>query len=154
MNQLQKSTRLYFKSYLKIIRNSVGSKIFRNFYVHTDEKGDFDALDNGNYSCAFFVSAILVIFNKIGGIHGTVEATIKDLFESGWIEVDKPQPGDILAWEALFLPGGLREHIGFSLGNSRAISTSAKKKTPIEHDEHYGKINRKLLHILRMPNWD
>jgi hypothetical protein len=154
MDQPQKTIRLNFKSYMQLINNSVGAHLFRNFYVKTDEKGEFDALDNGNYSCAFFVSSILVIFKKLCSFHGTVEATVKDLNESGWIEVSEPQPGDILVWEAILLPNGLREHIGFSLGNSRAISTTIKKKTPVEHDEHYGKTNRKITHIYRMPNWE
>ena len=154
MAQPQKPLRLYLKSYLQVVRNSVGSNLFRNLYVHTDEKGDFDALDDGYNSCAFFVSAILVLFKKLKGIHGTVGSTVKDLIESGWVEADKPQQGDILVWEAQQFDDGLKEHIGFSLGNKRAISVSWLKKTPVEHDEHFGEDNRKITHIFRMPNWD
>jgi hypothetical protein len=150
----QKPTRLYFKSYLQLIRNSIGSNLFRNFYVHTDEQGDFDALDDGNNSCAFFVSSILVLCKKLGGIHGTVENTVKDLQESGWLTVVEPHPGDVLVWEARKFDDGLRSHIGFSLGNGRAVSTSRRQKAPLEHDEYFGEENRKIVQILRMEKWD
>jgi hypothetical protein len=39
--------------------------MFRNFYVRTDSGGEFDALDDGYNSCAFYVSSILAIFNKL-----------------------------------------------------------------------------------------
>jgi hypothetical protein len=154
MTHSQKPTRLYFKSFMQMIRNSVGARSFRTFYVHTDEQGDFDALDDGSNSCAFFVSSILVLFKKLSGVHGTVASTIKDLGESGWVSVDAPQPGDVLVWEARQFDDGLREHIGFSLGDGRAISTSWTEKTPVEHDEHFGEDNRKILHIFRMEHWD
>ncbi len=154
MTQSQKPVRRYFKTYMQVIHNSIGSNLFRNFYVHTGESGDFDALDDGNNSCAFFVSAILVLFKQLEGIHGTVEGTVNDLLVSGWVEVDKPQEGDVLVWEARQFDDGLKEHIGFSLGSDRAISTSWAKKTPIEHDLNFGESNRKLTRIFRMPDWD
>jgi hypothetical protein len=137
-----------------MIRNSVGSHLFRNFQVNTEEKGNFDALDDGYNSCAFFVSSILVIFKKLRGIHGTVEATINDLRESGWVEANNPHPGDVLVWEARKFDDGLKKHIGFSLGNGKAISNSWIKKMPVEHDDHFGKDNRKIIQIFRMKDWD
>lgn len=149
-----KPKRLYFKSYIQVIHNSVGSNMFRNFYVKSLEKGEFDSLDDGENSCAFFVSSILVIFKKLKGIHGTVESTIKDLVDSGWVEVDKPKSGDVLVWEAQQFDDGPKEHIGFSVGDGKAISVSWKKKTPIEHDEHFGATNRGIIHIYRCTSWD
>jgi hypothetical protein len=154
MSEPQKPSRLYFKSYMQVIRNSIGTNLFRNLYVHTDEKGDFDALGDGDNSCAFFVSAILVIFKKLHGIHGTVESTIKDLRESGWVAVEKPEQGDVVVWEAQQFKDGLRKHIGFSLGNGRSVSTSWSKKTPIEHDEHFGEDNRAIAHVFRLKTWE
>lgn len=149
-----KPIRLGFKSYLKIIRNSVGSNLFRNLYVHTDDKGDFDALDDGNNSCAFFVSAILVLFKKVHDIHGTIESTVKDLQESGWVEVKKPQPGDVIVWEKRQFKDGIYEHVGFSIGNGRAISTSLVQKTPVEHDQNFESEKRRIIQIFRYPKWD
>ena len=149
-----KPKRLYFKTYLQVISNSVGSNLFRNFYVTTAYRGEFDALGDGYNSCAFYVSAILVIFKKLEGVHGTVDSTVKDLRQSGWLEVDKPKAGDVLVWDAIKFNDGLKEHIGFSIGNSKAISSSATKKVPIVHDEHFGNAKRDIVSIFRMPNWD
>jgi hypothetical protein len=150
----EKPKRLYFKSYLRVIRNSVGSNMFRNFYVTTPERGEFDAFDDGENSCAFFVSAILVIFQKLSGFHGIVRSTVQDLKTSGWQEVEKPEPGDVLVWEARQFDDGLKEHIGFYIGEGRAVSTSWTKRTPIEHDLYFGEDNRKITIVLRMENWD
>jgi hypothetical protein len=149
-----KPKRLYFKTYLKAINNSVGSNLFRNFYVSLTEKGEFDALGDGENSCAFFVSSVLVIFKKLKGIHGTVESTIKDLVESGWIEANQPVGGDILVWEALQYDDGFKKHIGFSIGDGKAISTSREEKTPVEHDQHFEDAKRTITHIYRMTSWD
>lgn len=151
---MSKPKRLYFKTYLRVIHNSVDSNLFRNFYVSSPEKGEFDALNDGENSCAFFVSSILVVFKKLNDIHGTVESAVKDLVDSGWIEVDKPKAGDVLVWEAVQFDDGLKKHIGFSVGNGKAISASWNKKTPLEHDEHFGETNRGINHIYRCTSWN
>jgi hypothetical protein len=152
--QPDKSTRLYFKSYLRLIHNAVDSHMFRNFYVETPEQGVFDALDDGSNSCAFFVSSVLILFKKLeGGIHGTVASTIRDLELSGWQLVDAPQAGDVLVWEAKQFDDGLKQHIGFSIGDGKAISTSASTRTPVRHDQNFGKANRKITHIYRILTW-
>ena len=152
MENTNKPKRLYFKSYVQLIHNSIGSNLFRNFYVETPEKGIFDALDDGYNSCAFYVSTILVIFKKISGIHGTIDSTIKDLQESGWIKVNEPKEGDVIVWETKQFDDGLKEHIGFSIGNNKAVSVSWTKRTPIEHSDTFdGK--RKIASIFRLTIW-
>jgi hypothetical protein len=145
--------RLYFKSYLKVIHNSVGSNLFRNFYVKTPEQGEFDAFGDGYNSCAFFVSSILVIFKKLSDFHGTVDNTIEDLKKTGWQEVNEPEPGDVLVWEPMKFPEGMVSHIGFYVGDGKAVSTSIKTKTPIEHDQNFGEQQRKITQIFR-TTWD
>ena len=149
----EKPKRLYFKSYLQIIRNSVGSKMFRNFYVETTERGEFDALADGVFSCAFYVSSILVLFNKMGSVHATVQSTVADLQESGWQEVAEPRAGDVLVWEAIEFDDGPNEHIGFCIGNGCAISTSLAKRTPVEHSQDFDG-QRKIEQIYRMGDWE
>lgn len=136
-----------------MVHNAVGSNLFRNFYVTSADKGEFDSLDDGENSCAFFVSSILVIFKKLKNVHGTVESAIKDLEDSGWTEVEQPKAGDVLVWEALQFDDGLKQHIGFSIGDGKAVSTSWVDKTPVEHDERFGETKRKIIHIYRMTNW-
>ena len=150
--QTDKPERLYAKSFIQLIHNSVGSNLFRNFYVKTPERGEFDALDDGYNACAFYVSAVLVIFKKISGIHGTIDSTIKDLQESGWIRVNEPKEGDVIVWEAKQFDDVLKEHIGFSIGNDRAISVSWTSKTPMEHSDTFnGK--REIVNIFRQTDW-
>jgi len=152
----EKPERLYFETYLQVVRNSVGSNIFRNFYVRTNSRGEFDALDDGYNSCAFYVSAVLVIFRKLDGMHGTVASTKKDLLDSGWQEItdlNDLQPGDVLVWEPMQFDDGLKEHIGFYMGDGKAVSTSWTTKTPVEHDKNFGAANRKITQVFRMSDW-
>ena len=146
--------RLNFKSYLRVIRNSVGSNMFRNLYVHTDKAGEFDALDDGSNSCAFYVSSILLIFGKVSGLHGTIGRTLEDMEESGWVITKKPKLGDVVLWEAQEFEDGRHEHMGFYIGKGRAISTSSKQKIPAEHDQNFGKEKRIISKIYRMKDWD
>ncbi len=154
MSDPPKPTKLFFQSYLQMVRNSVGSNLFRNFYVKEPQKGEFDALDDGVNSCAFYVSAVLVIFKKLSATHGTVKSTVEDLQKSGWQVVKKAEPGDVLVWEGKQFPDGWHEHIGFYIGEGKAISTSLEKKVPIEHDKNFGDERRRIIEIWRMPNWD
>ena len=151
MDQI-KPERLYLDTYIQLLHNSIGSNLFRNFYVSTPDQGKFDALDDGHNSCAFFVSSVLVIFKKLSGIHGTVENTISDLIESGWIEVQEQKEGDVILWEAQEFDDGKKAHIGFSIGNNLAISISATKKTPVMHSDTF-EGTRAINSILRQTNW-
>lgn len=150
----EKPKRLYFKSYLQVIRNSVGSKMFRNFYVQTSKKGEFDAFADGENSCAFFVSAILVIFKKLDDIHGTVQSLVEDLKKSGWQEVDQPRPGDVIVWRPINFAEGPVKHVGFAISGDQAISTSWKERSVVKHDIHFGDANRQIEQIFRMQDWD
>ena len=53
-----------FTSYLKTIENSVNSNIFRNLYYKIGRK-TIDVLDDGDLSCANYVTTILYIFGLI-----------------------------------------------------------------------------------------
>jgi hypothetical protein len=153
-NNRDKPKRLYFKTYLQMIHNSAGTSMFRNWYVKTSEHGEFDAMKDGENSCAFYVSGLLKIFDKVSSIHGTVESTIKDLEKSGWQKVDTPQPGDILVWEKQKFVDIWQAHIGFYIGDNKAVSTSWTKKIVIEHDQNFGEQNRKIEQVLRFGKWE
>ena len=57
----QKVIPILFDTYIVVIKNSVGSNIFRNSYAKVNGKKK-DILKNGKVSCAFFVSSILALF--------------------------------------------------------------------------------------------
>lgn len=122
---------------MSLIQNSVGSNLFRNFYCLVDQQKK-DILRNGELSCAFFVSSILVLNKLIFQGHCTVNSTIKDLISFGWIEITQPKVGCILVWEPITFPDGeIHSHIGFYVGNNQAISNSPLHKSPIKHDWLY-----------------
>jgi len=143
-----KPRRLIKKTFLKLIRNSVGTRMFRNFYL--GQQGEiFDATKNGELSCAFYVSSLLVIFQLIKNVHGTVEDTRKDLEASGWTEVNQPALGSVIIWGPA-KDQGLNEHIGFYIGRGKAISNSSTKKKIVEHDLTYDN-TRKIIAIYSNP---
>lgn len=145
---------LKYESYLKMIKNAVGTKMFKNLYLKKDGK-EIDATKNGNLSCAFFVSNVLLIWGLIKKGHANVPSTIEDMLDNGWekISKDKIKSGDVIVWEKQITPNG-RPHLhnGFYVGNKKAISNNYKKKTPIIHSWNYnGK--RKIIAVYHYPKF-
>lgn len=138
------------ETYLVAIKNSVGTKIFRNLFARVGRKTK-DITENGNLSCAFYVSSILYLFKLIKEIHATVNGTVRDLKESGWVEIKKPKNGCVLVWEEKkFKNGNSHKHIGFYIGNQIAISNNSKLGYPTVHRwTTYD--NRKIETILGTP---
>lgn len=149
----EKPLRQYFHTYVQLIRNSSDSKMFRNFYVYIPGSGEFDAMSDGDSSCAFFVSSVLALFKKIDSMHGTVQNTLKDMEKSGWKKASQPKLGDVLVWESREFPNGSYEHIGFYIGDGRAVSASMYEKRIIEHGMYFGTEQREIKKILRMEKW-
>jgi len=134
-------------SYLAVVKNSIGSRMWRVFFAEVKSKKK-NISKRGKLSCAFFVSTILVMFSLIKKGHMTVKSTIKDMRTSGWFEIKKPRIGSILVWEATNFGGGdICRHIGFYVGNNKAISNSSISRQPVIHDYKFGKNNRKIEHI-------
>jgi len=143
--------RLMRETYLQTIRNSCGSLLFRNVYVENDDGKTTDILENGNLSCAIFVTSILCMFGKIDSRHATVGGTVKALSQAGWSEVqlDQLEEGDIIVWENITNPNGeLHGHIGFYLGKELAISNSSENGFPIIHHWQYNG-SRKIIQAFR-----
>ena len=82
-NNKQKVILLIFETYLAVVRNSVRSKLFQNFYAKVNGKKT-DIMRNGELSCAFYVSSVLALPKFIKEVHTTVDSTVKDLKESVW----------------------------------------------------------------------
>lgn len=120
-------------SYLAVTRNAVGSRMFRTFIARVDGRKQ-DILRKGELSCAFFASSVLALFKLIGSTHMTVAKTIADIEKSGWRKVRAPRPGSVLVWEA---QDGHR-HIGFFVGNQRAVSTSSRRGVVVRHHWTFG----------------
>lgn len=142
------------KSCLKMIQNSIGSKMFRNLYAKVDGK-ERDILKNGDLSCAIYVSVILHTFELIQKPHATVVGLLKDMEKSGWKKSTRLKEGDVIVWEPVDQTGdGVKHaHIGFYAGNEKAISNSTSKKVIVKHHYTFGmkdkKPNRRIIGIYR-----
>ncbi|TSC73817.1 MAG: hypothetical protein G01um101444_456 [Parcubacteria group bacterium Gr01-1014_44] len=130
------------ESYLKAVENSVGSKLFRNLYYKVNGKKS-DILISGVLSCAVFVSWILKNFELIKEGHATVDGAIKDLKKSSWKKIRKPKIGAVLVWEEQYYDSGPHKHIGFYIGNNKAVSNSLRSKVPAKHHWTFGSKNDK-----------
>ncbi len=118
------------KSLLAIVENSVkggDNYLFRNLYAEEDGK-EIDILENGQNSCAAFVSWILLSLELITHPHATVYSTEKDLMASGWFEIKESKPGAVIIWDKMIgaMLGDkavIHQHIGFCVSETEAIST-------------------------------
>jgi len=143
-----------YNSYIKMIKNSVGTRMFRNLYLEKRRR-KIDIAKNGKLSCAFFVSNVLLIFGLIDCGHATVEGTTKNLEKNGWkkISLDRIKPGDVIVWEKKKAPNGkLHLHNGFYIGNEKAVSNDSKKRMPVVHHWTYNS-KRKIIAVYTCPKF-
>jgi hypothetical protein len=136
-NKKQKIVPVLRDSYLQVIKNSKGTKLFRNFFATVDGQKK-DVLQGGDLSCAYFVSCVLKIFDLIGKVHLTVDGTEADMKRSGWHGKRNVEQGCVLIWEAEKSGRETHRHIGFYIGNKKAISNSSEKSIPVEHSSTFG----------------
>jgi hypothetical protein len=134
-----KKTRILLKpTLLALARGSVGSKAYRHLFVKTGLRRA-DATEDGNLSCAFFASLVLTGVGLLNRVHGTVSGTERAMKEAGWRKrQDKtPRVGDVLIWESKQFSNGAHRHIGFYVGQGKAVSTSSRKGAVASHDYRY-----------------
>ncbi|HCI48564.1 MAG TPA: hypothetical protein DEZ09_01795 [Holosporales bacterium] len=130
--------KLLKETYLKAIENSVGSRLFNSVLVKFKDTGKIaDVLGSGTYSCAFFVSSILYLFQSIDRPHTTVASVIKSLDANKcWSRVDpnKIEAGDVIFWEKIkFDDDSENAHVGFAISENEAISTDYRQKNVARH---------------------
>lgn len=126
------------ETYLKAIENSIGCRLFNSVFVCFKDTGKTaDILNDGMYSCAFFVSSLLYLFQAIDKPHATV-ANVKKFLDADehWKRVDNAdiEAGDVIFWEKIrFDDGSENAHIGFAVSEDEAISTDYKQKVVARH---------------------
>ena len=145
---------MVYDSYLKMIKNSVGTKMFRNLYL---KKGDrkIDATEDGELSCAYFVSNVLLIWGLISKGHATIKGTRKDMENNGWERVSEKEikPGDVVVWEdKKSTKGRIYSHIGFYVGSEETISHSDGVKAISAHHWTYNN-QRRIIAAYRYPKF-
>jgi predicted nucleic acid-binding Zn finger protein len=134
----KKMTPLVFDTYIAIIKNSVGSNLFRNaFFIVGGKKKDI--LRDGDLSCAIYVSSVLFLNAFIPEVHATVKGTEAAMEKAHWKKIKKPKKGAVIVWAVEeFEDGKKSRHIGFYIGDHKAISNSSKKRCPIIHHWTFG----------------
>ncbi len=141
-------------TYLATIKNSVGSTMFRNLYAKVNGE-TVDVMRDGDLSCAFFVSSILALSKLCTSAHATVDTTLLDMKKSGWIDIDEPRVGCVIVWENKHFEESneAHQHIGFYIGDDKAVSNSDKARAIAEHpyQSHNG---RGISHLLWHPQLD
>jgi hypothetical protein len=129
------------KNLLQLAENSCGSNLFKNFFVN--EK---DILANGDLSCAWFVSTVLVMIRLLDGVSFTVNGLIARLKGSqDWVEekfqneiqIEDLQPGDIILWNPIPFKKGSHYHVGIYLGDEVAVSNRSLSGQPGKHGVKY-----------------
>lgn len=136
---------------LKVLENSVGSKMFNSLIVQYQDSGEVqDVLEDGSKSCAFFVSSVLALLGLIDKPHATVKTTVEKLPEFGWKEAAGAiEPADIIVWEKMnFENGEEHEHIGFAVNDKEAVSTSYLERQVTRHLIDFGG-KRKVIAVYR-----
>ncbi|MBI2984165.1 MAG: hypothetical protein HYY50_00885 [Candidatus Kerfeldbacteria bacterium] len=145
-------------TYLAVLKNSAGSKIWRSAYGLADDRRQ-NLVRRGELSCAFYVSSILRLFNLLRGVHLTVAGTVADMKRSGWRHLPssprqrglrrgngrrprggaRPRPGWVIRWASQkFADGEEHQHLGFYLGRGRAISNRSSTGVPTLHHWTFG----------------
>ena len=127
---------MILKNFIDCIRNSVGTRMFRSFYVN-----DIDVLKNGDLSCAYYVSSIHLIFQLIDKVHFTVSGTVFAMEKFGWYKIEEPQIGCVILWESV-VEGSEHQHIGFYAEDGQGISNRSSLGAVGEHALHYSGLDK------------
>lgn len=133
---------LPFDTYLAMIENAIGSRMFQTGYAEIDGVKT-DIMRVGDLSCSLFVSSLLSIFNLIDQPHATVSSTVREMERAGWQKTDELKPGYVLVWAERMQKGESHTHLGFYLGNDEAISNNPEGNMPIKHHYTFGEEERK-----------
>ena len=140
------------ESYLALIRNSVGASTWKQMFASVNGR-EQDIMNNGDLSCAFFVSSILKMCDLVPQLSVTVFGLIRHLEALHWPVVTEAQAGDILVWETIIdEKGDKHSHIGFSLDDEQAVSNSASTGIIQQHNKTFDG-SRKITAIYR-PLWE
>ncbi|MFA6408225.1 MAG: hypothetical protein WCW36_01975 [Candidatus Paceibacterota bacterium] len=106
--------------------------MYRRLYACVDGKTK-DIMEDGDKSCAVFVTATLVGLELCKTVHATVEGAIRDMEDSGWKHEEALLHGCVMVWEVKDGIGKSHLHIGFYVGNGQAVSNSSIDRSPQYH---------------------
>jgi len=127
------------RTFEAMVRNSVGSHIFKNLYRIIESGESVDALHDGKFGCAVFVDNILILNGMLPFEKQT--ALVRELREfldvsPDWKEIPlaEKQDYDVIFWEKTEDPrGGANAHVGFLIDRDNAISNNSRSGIVIQH---------------------
>lgn len=121
-------------TFLDLVIGSVGTNMYRNVHVVRSEDV-VNVTDDGDLSCAYYVSAVLRHFHLIQhGFYTTITHTLADMRRSGWEVCEKPAPGVVVVWVSKECTDGPHRHIGICLDETYCVSNSPIARTPQKHE--------------------
>lgn len=143
---------LKYDTYISIIKNSVGSRLFNSFIVRSKETGDTeDILKDGEYSAAFFVSSVLCLVQAVDKPTTTESGLERKLTEDKrWFEVllEEVEAGDVVFYaDTTLVDGSTETHVGFALDDNQAVSISEQLRQVTKHDLRLMPIKKIYRHI-------
>lgn len=108
-----------------------GCGLFKHLMVQGADGVKFDAVKDGEVSCALVVSSVLAMVNLIDQPHATVATTLDKMVQAGWRQVERPiLGGTVTVWPPN--PRG-HMHIGFFIGEQTYLSNDETKGVPARH---------------------
>ena len=125
------------ETYLSVLLNAPGTKMFRCLWALTDS-GKEDLLDDGKKACAVFASSVLFLFGLAQSRRATVDGFERDLIASGWKKAAEPVSGDVIFWEPRMQAGHRNKHVGFYICRDMAVSTDWNTGSVRAHHMTYG----------------
>lgn len=126
------------RNFLLSIQNSIGSQLFRSYL---DKEGN-DVLKDGDLSCAYYISSIMLLHGLIDRAHFTVPGTLKAMKDEGWYEIKTIKTGCIVVWGSVHQNGADHKHLGVYIGEGQAISNRSSLGMPGEHPLHYSGLDK------------
>ncbi len=133
-----KKRKMKKENFLLSIRNATGSQLFRSYL---DKEGN-DVLKDGDLSCAYFISSILLLHGLIDRAHFTVPGTLYAMQKSGWYKINNLKKGCVVVWGSVHQNGADHKHLGVYVGESQAISNRSSLGMPGEHPLHYSGLDK------------
>ena len=139
------------RTFLMRAEKAIGTEMFQNLFAVVDGE-EQDLTDNGNISCAVFVSGLLLMAEKIPTMKATVGSLEALLQAAGWEVADSPEPGDIVFWEETEQVSGPHRHVGIAVSHTEAISHLDTNRTPGRHHITFND-TRPIERIYRLVEW-
>lgn len=127
---------LILKTYLAVIKRSVGSPMFQEFYASVNGKPT-EVTRGGNVSCSWYLTAILKMFSLVDTVQITVHRALDEMERHGWKQIPRPRTGCVVLWAAKPADpkrmkkdkntyNALIRHLGFYIGGGQTVTNDGR----------------------------